>query len=249
MPLFTVIGGLVVFAWSARLYGRSAGLLSLALWVFCPNILAHARLVTSDACSTAMGVAATYVFWRYLHRPTWRWAVAAGILLGVAQLSKFSMLLLYAVWPFLWLLRPMIVGRCTEWIGARRAPAYIARGLVHGVGIVALSVVTIDAGYFFEGVGIPLGKYEFGSRTLTRPVPPGMMRPHSENPLLDYTWQFRINRFRGTWLGRLPMPLPEHYLLGFDEQKIETEGMPLSFSEAIRTGRIDEERRAAAARP
>ena len=72
MPLFSIVGGLVVFAWSRRLYGRLGGLLSLALWVFCPNILAHARLITSDVCSTALGVAATYVFWRYLHQPTWR---------------------------------------------------------------------------------------------------------------------------------------------------------------------------------
>ena len=27
----------------------------------------------------------------------------------------------------------------------------------------------------------------------------------------------------------MPVPLPEHYLLGFDEQKIETEGLPRRF--------------------
>jgi Dolichyl-phosphate-mannose-protein mannosyltransferase len=245
MPLFTVVGGLVVFAWSARLYGMWAGLLSLALWAFCPNILAHGRLVTSDACSTAIGVAATYVFWRYLHQPTGRRAIGAGLWLGVAQLSKFSLLLLYAVWPFLWLLHLLMVGprsgagdRSSQGIGRS-----IARGLGHGVAIVALSFLTIDAGYFFEGVGIPLGKFEFGCRTLTRPVPPGMPRPPSENPLFDIAWQFRINRFRGTWLGALPVPLPEHYLLGFDEQKIETEGIPARYTAAMRDGTIDEERR------
>ena len=166
MPLFTVVGGLVVFAWSARLYGRLAGLLSLALWVFCPNILAHARLITSDASSTAMGVAATYVFWRYLSRPTWRWAVVAGVLLGIAQLSKFSMLLLYAVWPFLWLARLMIVGPRSRETGSAPESTlrHVARGFLHGIAIVALSILMIDAGYFFEGVGIPLGKFEFGSR-------------------------------------------------------------------------------------
>jgi hypothetical protein len=245
MPLFTVIGGLVVFAWSARLYGRWAGILSLALWAFCPNILAHARLVTSDGCSTAMGVAATYAFWRYLHQPTGRRAIGAGLLLGVAQLSKFSLLLLYAVWPFLWLLHLVMVGprsgagdRSSQGIGRS-----IARGLGHGVAIVVLSILTIDAGYFFEGVGIPLGKFEFGCRTLTRPVPPGMARPSSENPLFDIVWQFRINRFRDTWLGALPLPLPEHYVLGFDEQKIEAEGIPARYQAAMRDGRIDEERR------
>jgi hypothetical protein len=248
MPLFTVVGGLIVFVWSARLYGRLAGLLSLALWAFCPNILAHARLVTSDACSTAMGVAATYAFWRYLHQPNGKRATAAGVLLGIAQLSKFSMLLLYAVWPFLWLSHRVMVGARAE-AGDRCAVSAfrpIGRGLGHGIAIVALSILTIDVGYFFEGVGVPLGDHEFGSRTLTRPVPPGTVRPHSENEILEATWQFRVNRFRDTWLGGLPMPLPRHYLLGFDEQKIETEGLPRRYFDAIRTrnaAAIDEVRR------
>ena len=89
--------------------------MSLSLWVFCPNILAHARLVTSDVGSTALGVAATYVFWRYLHQPSWRWAAAAGFMLGLAQLTKFTMLLLYAVWPFLWLVRLLLVRPNAEW--------------------------------------------------------------------------------------------------------------------------------------
>src|SRR5262249_14279087 len=119
----------------------------------------------------------------------------------------------------------------------------ISGSLVHGLAIVALSVLTIDVGYFFEGVGIPLGDHEFGSRALTRPVPPGTTRPRSKNELFDATWPFPLNRFRGAWLGRLPSPLPEHYLLGFDEQKIETEGVPARYFKAIHTGRIDEERR------
>ncbi len=231
MPLFSIIGGLAVFAWSRRLYGTSGGLLSLALWVFCPNILAHARLVTSDLGATAIGVAATYLFWRFIQERTWKWAFLAGIALGLAQLTKFSMLVLYAVWPFLWLVYLVLAVPNGRW------PRYIGRGLVAGVAIVGVSVLAIDAGYFFEGVGIRLGDFEFGSRTLTRPVTPGMKRPESKNALLDITWQFRVNRFRGTWLGRLPTPLPEHYVLGFDEQKIETEGIPERFSTAWRRER------------
>ena len=59
--------------------------------------------------STALGVAATFVFWLYLQKPSWRWAVAAGVMLGLAQLTKFSMLLLYAVFPFLWLVNLVLV--------------------------------------------------------------------------------------------------------------------------------------------
>jgi 4-amino-4-deoxy-L-arabinose transferase-like glycosyltransferase len=220
MPLFSLVGGLTVFAWSRRLYGSWGGLLSLALWVFCPNILAHARLVTSDLGATALGVAATYVFWRYLQEPAWKRAFLAGIALGLAALTKFSMVILYAVWPFLWLVH---LGLAVP-KGGR--PRQIGRGLVGAVAIIAWSVLVIDVGYFFEGVGIPLGDFEFGSRALTSRVAPGTTRPHSRNPLLDMTWQFRVNRFRGTWLGRLPTPLPEHFVSGFDEQKIETEGIP-----------------------
>ncbi len=223
MPLFSVVGGLVVFAWSRRLYGVWGGLLSLSLWVFCPNVLAHGRLITSDAGAAAMGVMATYVFWRYLRNPLRRWAIAAGIALGLAQLTKYSLLLLFAVWPFLWLVRLVLVEPRSKWLS--RIPISAAHGLV----IVALSAITIDIGYLFEGVGIPLGKFEFGSRSLTRPVPPGMDRPTSRNELFALTWPFRVNRFRGTWLANIPCALPEHYMLGFDEQKIETEGIPMRF--------------------
>jgi 4-amino-4-deoxy-L-arabinose transferase-like glycosyltransferase len=236
MPLFSVIGGLAVFAWSRRLYGTMAGLLSLSLWVFCPNVLAHARLITSDLGSTAVGFAATYVFWRYLNRPGWWWVLAAGVMLGLAQLTKFTMLLLYPVWPFLWLVRLLLVTPKTDrW-------ADCARAVGHGVAIVLLSVLVIDAGYFFEGLGFPLGKFEFGSKTLTRPVTPGMIRPHSKNELLEVTWQFRVNRFRGSWLGQIPCPLPEHYVLGFDEQKIEAERIPTRLWKAVLEGKVAEAR-------
>ena len=97
--------------------------------------------------------------------------------------------------------------------------------MAHGIAIVAISFLTIDAGYLFEGVGIPLGRYEFGSRALTTACQPGMELRQPE-PLFDIVWKFRVNRFRNTWLAEIPCPLPEHYVLGFDEQKIETEGIP-----------------------
>ena len=56
IPAFSVLGGLVVFLWSRRLYGPWGGLLSLSLWVFCPNVLAHARLVTTDIGATTLGI-------------------------------------------------------------------------------------------------------------------------------------------------------------------------------------------------
>lgn len=237
MPLFSTLGGVVVFLWSRRLYGNGGGLLSLALWCLCPNILAHGRLITSDVGATAIGVAATYVFWLYLRSPSWARAVAAGVLLGLAQLTKFSLLLLYLVWPFLWLVRlALTVPRDTL---GRRA----VQGLGHSILVVAVSIFTIDVGYLFEGVGIPLGRFEFASSTLTRPVPGGIRNiPATRNPLYAMLWPFRENRFRGTLLASLPVPLPEHYVLGFDEQKVEAEAIPKKFgraSKALSNGNLN----------
>ncbi len=164
MPLFSILGGIVVFEWSRRLHGSLGGLLSLCLWVFCPNILAHCRLITTDVGSTALGVAATFVFWLYLRSSSWLRALAAGIMLGLAELTKFSMLLLYAVWPLFWLVRLFLVTPRTE----RLRRALVGAG--HGVLVVAISILVIDAGYLFEGVGFPLERFEFASSTLTRPV-------------------------------------------------------------------------------
>ena len=220
MPLFSVVGGLVVFAWSSRLYGPGGGLLSLALWCLCPNILAHGRLVTSDAAAASIGAGATYLFWRYQKHPTWTRVALAGVALGLAQLTKFSLVLLYGLWPSLAVVRFLLERRWEGW------PRRLAVGLGQWAAMVAISVVVIDVGYAFEGVGTPIGKLEFGSRSLTKPVPPGMLRPSHPNELLNGAWRYRVNRFRGTALGALPSPLPKHYLLGFDEQKIETEGIP-----------------------
>ena len=32
--------------------------------------------------------------------------------------------------------------------------------------------------------------------------------------------------FEGHWLETLPVPFPKHYVLGFDDQKFEAEGVP-----------------------
>jgi hypothetical protein len=223
MPLFSVVGGLVVFAWSARLYGAWGGLLSLSLWAFCPNILAHGRLVTTDIGASAIGAGATYLFWRYLQKPAWHAAAWAGLALGLAQLTKFSMLLLFGLWPALWLVRVVLTVERTAW------PRHLIRALGHALVVVFVAMFTIDAGYFFEGVGKLLGRYEFACAALTRPVKPGEFRPRIGNQLLDGAWRFRINRFRGTFLGSLPVPLPEYYLRGFDEQKLEADGVPAKF--------------------
>jgi 4-amino-4-deoxy-L-arabinose transferase-like glycosyltransferase len=235
MPLFSVVGGLVVFTWSSRLYGGPAGLFSLALWVFCPNVLAHARLVTTDVAATSCGVLATFVFWLYLKNPNWRRAAAAGAVLGVAQLTKFSLIMLFAIWPLVWALQ---LWKLRSEDGLLRR---LGLGAAQGVLMFLACVLVIDLGYGFEGVGRPLGKLEFVSRMLTRPVQPAdRPRPQGNDDLMNNLRQARVNRFRSSFLDTLPIPLPEHYLLGFDDQKMEAEGIPQKFVPGFQGPRGDE---------
>jgi hypothetical protein len=227
MPLFSIIGGLVVFSWSRALYGTLGGLLSLSLWVFGPNILAHTRLVTTDMGATSLGALATFVFWLYLKKPSWSRACLAGVCLGLGELSKFSLLLLYGVWPILLVLKLLLERPCLR-LAIRSGAQFLV--------MVILSILIIDIGYGFEGVGTSLGSYEFTCRTLTVPVPPGMARPRNADKLLDGAWRFRVNRFRETPFAMLPVPLPRHYVLGFDDQKLEAEGIPRKFLDPKATG-------------
>lgn len=234
MPLFAVVGGLVVFCWSRALYGPAGGLVSLALWTVCPNVLAHTRLVTTDMAATSIGALATFLFWRELKQPSWKRAASAGVALGLAQLTKFSLLMLFALWPLLTL---------ASLASGGDAKKRFTRLAGHAVLVVGLCVVVIDAGYAFEGVGIPLGQYEFLCQTLTKPVPPGMPRPAHPDRLRNGAMKFRVNRFRGTVLAGLPVPLPKYYVLGFDEQKLEAEGIPAKFLEPGLNGAAGEQLR------
>ena len=226
MPLFSVLGGLVVLRWSHRLHGRRGAMLSLALWCLCPNILAHTRLITSDVGAAVFGCLTVYAFWSYLQNPRWWRVILTGAVLGLAELTKFSALLLYGIIPLLWLVH--------EFKGWREHGLVVGAVLKRAVQVgaaFALSVLVIDLGYGFEGVGTPLGRFSFASKTLTQPGVDARVQSGdlSGNPLIDESWRHRVNRFRGTWLGAIPSPLPRHYLLGFDEQKIEADGVPLAW--------------------
>ncbi|QDT32932.1 glycosyltransferase family 39 protein [Thalassoglobus polymorphus] len=102
---FSLIGGLFCFFWSRELWGNNlAGLISLTLWCFEPNILAHGELITPDCAATSLGLGAGYFFWRWLKQPSWERAGLAGLLFGLSQLTKTTWIILFGLWPLLWLI-------------------------------------------------------------------------------------------------------------------------------------------------
>jgi hypothetical protein len=199
---FSLLGGCVCWVWARALYGRLAGLLALGLWCFCPLVLGNGQMITPDTGAAALGAAAGYTFWRWLRRPSRSGAVLAGLTLGLAELTKTTWIVLFALWPGVWL--------AWRWTN-RRAPLrpgwFPQAGQVGGVLLLGLWVLNL--GYGFEGSFEPLGNYAFVSDALRGP-------PEEPTPQSG-------NRFAGTWLGALPVPVPRHYLLGIDEQKRDFE--------------------------
>jgi len=100
MILIMLLLGFYVFKWTKELFGNKAGLLALFLFSFSPTLLAHGRLVTTDVGATAGIFIATYYFLKALYLPSKRNIILSGISLGIAELLKFSAILLIPAFVF-----------------------------------------------------------------------------------------------------------------------------------------------------
>jgi len=175
--------GFLAFLWARELYGDEAGLVALFLLAFCPSLIAHAHLATTDVGFAAFAVLALWTFHRFVHGPTPVRLVVCGVALGLVQLTKMSALLLY---PLFLLLAGIAFARGER---LRRMGAVAA--------ICLISLLVLDAGYLFQGVGRPLGEHRFESRSLQAAasvLPAG-----------------------------LPVPLPAAYLKGLDALQVINE--------------------------
>ncbi len=107
--LMGLILGLILYGSARQWYGKTGAVLSLAIFAFCPNLIAHSQLATVDTGASLFILIALLSLVHYLKKPSWSRAALAGLGLATAQLSKFSsvsLLLFYglapilAVWPF-----------------------------------------------------------------------------------------------------------------------------------------------------
>jgi hypothetical protein len=100
--------GLAVWYVVRRMFGKWAGLAALFLYSTDPNMLAHARLVHTDAGAAAFVFLAVACFIPALTEETsWRRPLCAALFFALAVLTKFSALALVVIFPALaafWLL-------------------------------------------------------------------------------------------------------------------------------------------------
>jgi 4-amino-4-deoxy-L-arabinose transferase-like glycosyltransferase len=79
---------------------RNGGLLSLFLFVFCPNLNGHGTLLTTDAYTALFTVSTAYFYWRFIKKPNGLNFLYFCISLGLAQIVKYSMI--HLIFFFAW---------------------------------------------------------------------------------------------------------------------------------------------------
>ncbi len=238
---FSWIGAITCYLWARDLYGRPAGLLAAALWCFEPNILAHASLMTPDIGGTALGVAACYTFWCWLKTPTWPQAALTGVVLGLAELCKTTLILFYPLWPLMWIVYRVAESRKSrvkrqepatnqsvipESSGTQSPTPQSAFGNQNSFWLreavmlalrMLIGIYVLNLGYAFEGSFTQLKEFHFVSELFTGVDT--QSSPTDHGPRTTYP----TNRFSNTFLGHLPVPLPKNYLLGIDLQQKDFE--------------------------
>jgi hypothetical protein len=164
--LLSLVLGLYVFRWSVERFGPRAGIFGLLLYAFCPNVIAHSRLVTMDVALSTFATLTFYYVWRYVRDGTRRAAILAGISLGLALATKFSALVFVPLaLAGLLLRRPPAAAPVTGSKKKRRqvddaaaSPTWVtASGLVAGLAILLVWIaylVPVDPGFYFKGVAL-----------------------------------------------------------------------------------------------
>ncbi len=191
-----VLLGLLVWRWARALYGAGGGLLALGFYAFHPAFVAHAHLATVDVGLTLFLLLALWAFQRFTQRPGPGTALLCGLALGLAQLAKHTAVLLYPV---------LLLLAASELLRGRRFPLRrgadesgrgAAASLAAVAAIFAVSLLVLDAGYLFQGVGRPAGAYRFASdqmRGLFAALPAGLPVPLPAAWLVGYDALQRIN--------------------------------------------------------
>ena len=95
--LVALLLGFFIYKWTREIAGTAAGLFALILYAADPNVLGHNHYVTTDLGIAAFIFIAFYFFIKFLKKPTWKNVLLAGIFLSLAELAKFSGVLLFPI--------------------------------------------------------------------------------------------------------------------------------------------------------
>jgi 4-amino-4-deoxy-L-arabinose transferase-like glycosyltransferase len=151
---FTLALALLLGLAAWEIFGRAAGLVTLAFFVFDPNVLANGAMVTTDLASALFLFATIYAWYHYCKLGEWKswrgWALLAltGVIAGLALAAKFTGILAL---PML-----LLLALGEGWL--RRSGREVARLLAGWVAIGAISLLVLWSFYGFRYAARPGGQ-------------------------------------------------------------------------------------------
>ncbi len=170
---FALLTGILIYIWAGELFGITAALLCLLLFVFNPNFMAHGKQITSDAATSFFFLASLYCFWRWMNTHQRRAFVFTCLAVAGTMISKYTGVLLLPV--FVLILTGLGV---RHWL---HAGAFPVRNFLTGLlklflmGICVLFVLNLL--YLFNGTSKRTSDFKWQSRqfqslkTWALPVP------------------------------------------------------------------------------
>jgi hypothetical protein len=189
LPFFLLCAG-TLWYWTRKIFDSWTAVAAVGLFTLLPSVLGHAALATTDLPVTATFTLALCAFATWLERSTLKRSVVLGIAVGLAILSKFTVLLFLPT-CFGAVLVCWLLGRAADLRGEYHDFKTPLRRLAIAA---AICVTVIIAGYRFS----------------FRPVTTPDERPHL---LLDHLfgrggkWHDVAYRFVET----TPVPVPEFF--------------------------------------
>ena len=109
--LFWVIGGIALFALVRKMTSVDGAMLALGYYLLLPFGIAITRSFLPEPLMVMWIILALFALYRWIESQTWKWTIAAGVLAGLAVLTK-----VFAIYP----LAPVIILVNLSAFGLRR---------------------------------------------------------------------------------------------------------------------------------
>ncbi len=186
--LAAILLSLVVYRWSATLYGNTAGFCSFVLILLCPNFLCNGIFVSSDIFACLFMASGLFFLWKFGKTGSLKSFLCASFCVAFAQISKFSMVHLLILFPLLLTVMFIYSVRVFPCLSFSKSKIAVFFLLFFGI-----NWLVVSAGHLFYGMFVPLNDYQFRSTA----------------------FQHLQSMFHGvgSWL---PVPLPSSYISSMD---------------------------------
>ena len=141
MIFITVALGALVFLYARRLFGPRAALFAVALFSFEPTALAHGRVIQTDVPAAFSYLLFVFALHTYALNPTMRRALLLGSAVGLALVTKFSLVVV----------APMFAASAVVLVAvAPRRGQSRPRIAFQAIAASLVALVVVNAAYYFQ---------------------------------------------------------------------------------------------------